>query len=731
MPKTEVAGLALTVVDLLTNREEEPLADIFLKSPFNTTPTPVESGSQKNHPMKSTGPTLDSKAAAGGRAKRRELLCLITVVLGSLLSAGAQDAATANLAQLKGLDLEQLLQVQVATVSAASGFEQKITEAPSSISIVSSEEIKRYGYRTLADILQSLQGFNVSNDRNTAFLGTRGVSLGDFNSRILLLVDGHRVNNNITDGAAIGTDFILDIDLIDRVEVIRGPGSVLYGNNAFFGVINIITRKASLVDGVEASGEYGSFNTYKARASVGKSFTNGMAFLLSGTYYQSDGPDQLYFPDFDQRISANFAAANNGVAQNMNGNSYESVFGSLSYKDLILEGAYIHRENVNPTAQNFTTFNDPRNRMVDERGYLDLKFTHELPWELDLTARLYYDWNQLKTDEPFGKDIFHEVTGGEWFGSEVQLSKRLWEKHTVSVGAEYRDDYNQYDDGVYPGVPIPNKTGNRQSHGVYAQGDFALRSDLRLNAGVRYDKYGDFDSTWSPRVALNYTPFKQSTFKAIFGTAFRDPNFQELSDTRFQNIHPEQITSYELVYEQGFGQHLRSSVSGFYNQMDNLILFRDGHYENVNADARGMELALEANGPKGVLGRASYTLQKAVNRSSGPDFPDSPEQLFKFNLSVPLLRDKIFAGLEYQFTSSRMTEYADNNGTTIVGPNTPVFGILNATLFSRNLVKNLEFSASVYNLLDTTYSDPASVYHQESQIPQDGRSFRLKLTYKF
>ena len=292
---------------------------------------------------------------------------LKTGIIGLVLAwcagtAWAADTA-ADLSVLKSMSLEDLGEVQVNTVVAASGFEQKITEAPSSISIVTAEEIKRYGYRTLADILASLQGFNVSYDRNYAFLGTRGVSLGDFNSRILLLVDGHRVNNNINDSAAIGTDFILDVDLIDHVEVIRGPGSVLYGNNAFFGVINIVTRK---VDGVEASGEYGSFDTYKARLTIGKSYTNGVAFLLSGTYYQSEGPEQLYYKEF------NTPDQNHGVAQNMNGDSYESVFGSFSYADLILEGAYISREHTDPTAPVPVVFNDSRAKITQERSYVDL-----------------------------------------------------------------------------------------------------------------------------------------------------------------------------------------------------------------------------------------------------------------------------------------------------------------------------------------------------------------------
>ena len=186
--------------------------------------------------------------------------CLLGAACASGLAASPEGEALST-DQIKKLSLEELMQVEVPTVVGASKHEQKITEAPSSVSVVNREEIQTYGYRTLADVLRSLQGFHVSYDRNYAFLGTRGVNLGDFNSRVLLLVDGHRLNNNLTDGAYIDTACLLDLDLVDRVEVIRGPGSVLYGNNAFFGVVNVVTRKGGQVNGVEASGEYASYDT--------------------------------------------------------------------------------------------------------------------------------------------------------------------------------------------------------------------------------------------------------------------------------------------------------------------------------------------------------------------------------------------------------------------------------------------------------------------------------------
>jgi outer membrane receptor for ferrienterochelin and colicins len=654
---------------------------------------------------------------------------LVALVIGffGFLPARAQEAGTADLAELKSLDLEQLLAVKVDTVYAASKYAQKTTDAPASISIVTRGEIRRYGYRTLADVLQSLPGFHVSYDRNYAFLGTRGVNLGDFNSRMLLLIDGHRINNNLTDGAAIGTDFILDLDLIDRVEVIRGPGSVLYGNNAFFGVINVITRKGRQVDGVEVSGEYGSFDTYKVRGTAGKSFANGFEFLLSGTYYDSAGADELYFPAFDTPDQ------NDGVAEDNDGDRYGSFFGSLKFKDLTLQGGYISREKVNPTAQYFTAFNDRRLSTLDERSYADLKFAHEFDNGFDLTTHVYCDQNTYEIDYPVGAapstTMYYDTQKGAWWGAELALSKRVWEKHIILAGADYRDDYLQEKQTSYsPGIE-----STRQSYGIFAQGDFELLKVLHFNAGVRYDQYGDFDPSWNPRLGLIYNPFPKSTFKALYGSAFRTPNFLELSDPRYQDIQPETIKSYELVYEQRIGEYLRSSVAGFYNQMDDLIVFQSGSFGNLNAQSRGTEVSLEGNWANGIRGRASYTFQKVENESTSQGFTDSPLHLFKFNLSVPLVKEKLFASLEYQYMTSRETVYTAASGETFSGADTDGFGVLNFTLFSQNLdlIKNLDFSVSIYNLLDQSYTDPSTRYHLQDQLPRDGRTFMLKLTYRY
>lgn len=651
------------------------------------------------------------------------LLGFLTVLLFAF--AAHADSGTNQAPDYADMDLTNLMNIPV--VFGASKFEQKATEAPSSVTVITAEEIKRYGYRTLADILNSVQGFYISYDRNYAYLGASGVNLGDFNSRVLLLINGHRVNSDLNDSAYIDTTFILDIDLIDHVEIIRGPGSVLYGNNAFFGVVNVITRDGKQIRGVESSGSYGSFNAYSGRVTVGSQFTNGLQFMLSGTIYGSDGPENLFYPQF------NTPAQNNGIAHNLDDDGYGSFFGSVSYKEFTLEGAFIDREKGNPTAQFDTTFDDPRLRTDDDRSYVTLKYTHKFDDDLDASADIYYDRADFGIHYPEDPLLFAENQTGEWAGGEVQVNKKIFDLHVLTIGAEYRDDFRQdrivFEPGT--GTVFTDVHDSRRNFGVFGQGDFAVLTNLHLNTGARYDQYGHFDPSFSPRAALIYNPFDQSTFKVIYGTAFRDPNFLELSDPRFQDIKPEKITSCDLVYEQGFLNYLRSSVSGYYNRMDDLIEFQNGTFTNLNADTFALELALEGKWPNGIQTRMSYTLQHTEDRDTGAGLPDSPMNLVKFNGSIPLWQDKIYAGLEVLYTGQRHTVFTDLSGDTLAGPDAPSYAVVNLTLFSQNIVKNLEFSTSIYNLLDSKYYDPSSRFHLQNVIQQDGRTFRVKLTYSF
>ena len=309
------------------------------------------------------------------------------------------DTNANDLALLKFLSLEDLAAVQLDTVVGASKHEQKVTEAPSAVSIVTADDIKKQGYRTLADVLRSVRGFYVTYDRGYNYIGMRGMNIpGDFGGRLLITVDGHRMNDPIYDSAASGMDFILDVDLIERVEVIRGPGSSLYGNNAFLGVINVITRKGGDVNGAEVSGSAATFDTYTGRITYGNKFTNGVELMISGTYYDSAGNRDLYYPEF--------SAINNGVAHDMDGGWAGSGFASISWNGLSFEGGYVNRQKTWPTAPYSspgatTIFNDPSFVTTDKRGYANLQFQHTFENEWELLTSVSYDYYQYAGVYPY------------------------------------------------------------------------------------------------------------------------------------------------------------------------------------------------------------------------------------------------------------------------------------------------------------------------------------------
>lgn len=669
----------------------------------------------------------------------------IFLAAGDCLAGATGVTAGASGIRVADLSLEELVNLEVASVYGASKYEQKVTRAPSSVSIVTADEIKKFGHRTLADVLRSVRGVYISNDRNYSYLGIRGfLRPGDYNTRVLVLIDGHRMNDNVYDSAYVGAEGVVDVDLIERVEVIRGPGSSIYGSSAFLGVINVVTKRGGQIGGAEASAEAGSFGTYKGRFSYGEKFKNDVEWLLSGSYYTSAGPERLYYPEFDQRISADPRAVNNGIARRRDGEEVMNLFTSLGYHEFTVSGFFSHRQKEVPTASYGTLFNDGGEETTDYRGYVDLKYDHHFNEELQLQGRVFYDnytytgaypYNYADPGEPVDRVLSRDGTVGEWVGTEWQMTGRLWDRHTLVVGGEYRENLRQdqfaYDD-VEPRFYTVKDDRTSRIVGLYAQGEVALLTNLVLNTGVRYDHYFEsFGDTLNPRLGLIYNPWAGSAFKALYGEAFRAPNAYE----RFYNpaqgtmpeLQPETIKTSELVYEQYFARDYRLSLSGYYYTVDDLINQTSTPdeelvFENLGrAEARGVEFELEGKYDSGLLARASYALQRTED-DSGRELSSSPRHLAKFNLSVPLYRDNVFAGLELQYRGTVRT---------LAGRRADDYVTANLTLFSRELVKGLEVSASVYNLFDANYGHPGAEDHLQDVIRQDGRSFRLKLTYRF
>jgi len=637
---------------------------------------------------------------------------------------------------------EALLFGEIPSVYGASKYEQKVTDAPSSVSIITASEIEKYGYRTLADILQSVRAFYVTYDRNYNYVGVRGFGPpGDYNTRILVLLDGHRLNDNVYDQAPVGTEFPVDVSLIDRVEIIRGPASSLYGTNAFFAVINVITKRGRDIKGAQLAGEIASFHTYKGRLTYGNRPAGGIEFLLSGSFYDSQGPRRLYYREFDD------PSTNYGVAEKADGDRYYRFFSRLAFRDFSLEGSYSLRRKQIPTGSWGTVFNDPRNQTTDEAAFVDLSYDHAFENGVSLQARLGYDhftyeghyvYDLAEEGDPPQVAVNKDLGTGDRLNAQVQASAQVLERITLLAGSEVQLNLTQKQRSYYED-PFSELLDDRRESTIWAffsQADYRILKNLTLNAGVRYDHYHTFGGTANPRAALIYSPFQGTTLKALFGQAFRSPNAYEfyysdggLTSKANPRLSPEKIRSYELVWEQCVGSRIRTVASGYYYKISNLITQHldpsDGLvvYDNLGEiEAKGMGLEVEGRWPSGLEGRISYSLQFADLLGADSPLPNSPRSLVKFNLIAPILPEKLFAGLEVRYTSKR---------GTLAGREIGDFAIANLTLFSKDLLKGLEFSTSVYNLFDKRYGDPGSGEHIQDTIEQDGRTFRVKLTYSF
>jgi len=462
-----------------------------------------------------------------------------------------------------------------------------------------------------------------------------------------------------------------------------------------------------------------------------------LEMLLSGSYYTSDGPENLYYPEYN--TSSN--RVNNGIAHLLDWEEAYKGFASLRYSDFSLEGGFSSRHKGVPTGAFGTIFNDPGFKTTDDRGYVNFEFQHKFESDWSVSAHAAYDHYHYYGDYPvlYPGDIralYQDYALGNSWSTDVQANKTLYDKHTITFGGEFRDNFQQDQGNQDNYTPASVYRDHRSSTiiGLYTQGDFELLKELRLNVGVRYDQFDTFGDTVNPRLALIYHPLRTTTLKLLYGTAFNAPNVYQLyyagpNNKGNADLKPETIDTYEVVLEQRLFDRVEWDTSGYYYKINDLINQqldpRDSLlvYRNVDqVAAKGMETGLKASFESGLQLRLSYTYQKTEDQATASELSNSPNQMGKLNLIVPFYADKVFGGLEFQYRSQVLT---------LGGQHSDPFWVANLTLFSQRIVKGLEVSASIYNLLDAKYSYPGAGEHIEDQIEQDGRSLRIKVTYRF
>jgi outer membrane receptor for ferrienterochelin and colicins len=653
-----------------------------------------------------------------------------------IIAAMSSSPAWAQ-SSLGDLNLEDLMKLDAGQVFGASERLQPVTEAPASVSLITAEDIARYGYRTLADILRAVRGIYVTNDRNYSFVGTRGFAKpGDYNSRILLLVNGHRVNDNIFGQAEIGAEFGLDPAMFERVEIIRGPASSLYGDSAFFAVVNVMTRSGASLNGASITSEAGTLGTQLVRASAGRRLASGLDLALSGTLERSDGVGRLHFPAFDA------PATNNGIAEGLDGEGVKQFYGRLTFKGLDITGAYGSRQRDVPTATLDTVFNEQiwRQETTDRHALVDMQYGREFRGTR-LTFRTSYDRYSFSALYPYdiGPDSTPDLVGiagglGTRWSAGSGLTRALPGRQTLRAGVEFIDNVKQNQSGRYVGEAEPLLDTDRSStqQAVYVQDEIKFGRSVIVNAGLRYDRYEEFFRV-TPRAALIVLPSSTQSFKYLYGSAFRAPNEYELNSVYFgervNSLQPEAIDTHELVWEHYVNGRLRTSVSTYWYKADRLItetsddstLVGISFVNEGQVRAKGLEFEAQMRMKGEAQALVSYALQNAVDQQTGIGLANSPRHVAKGRISLPGPTRESFVSVEGQYLSSR---------TTIGGPPVSDAVIVNVHII-QPLGTSWELSGGVRNIFGARYSDPVSQQHRQDAIEQNGRTARIGLVWKF
>jgi outer membrane receptor for ferrienterochelin and colicins len=620
------------------------------------------------------------------------------------------------------MSLDSLLNLKIST---AAKYEQTTQEAPAAVKVITSDDIQRFGYRTVLEALMSVAGLYTSNDRNYTYLGIRGFSRpGDYNDRIILLLDGHMLNESYFGSAAFDAELGVNMSGIDCIEVVQGPGSVLYGAGAVFAVVNIITKKGIAIDGVDFAVEGGSFNRYQGSVLLGKRSDNGIEYSLSAIYSDSKGED-LFFPEFYHPPETN------GVSNDLDWERYYGFQYSLSYSDFTLSGDMSSRKKGIPTAPYDVTFNDPRAQSRDDHFFTELKYQQDITSDKNIFARGYFDSYYCDGYYPY-TSVLNSVDCHTYSaGSELRLQWDLAVGNRLIVGTEYRNIFKARYKSMDDGIPYSDTDYPYWSISAYVQDEVQFLENLIATIGVREDKYSTVGRRFNPRASFVYFPFPATTIKLLYGEAYRAPNVYELhfqdfesSPTATANLTFEKIRTRELVWEQRFHKHFLGMVSLFDYDMYNLVdLSEDSsvfQFQNINhIHSAGIASSLICSLIPQVRGYLNYSFQYTRDVTRDQKLTNSPSHIVQGGVGFPVL-NQIYMGVECRYESKRITVYQTS---------TDPFFSTNMNISVQTPSERLRGSLQIRNVFNTSYQTPGSLEHVQPAITQDGRTYTVRLEY--
>lgn len=632
---------------------------------------------------------------------------IFLLILTTIQLSGQTD--TSGVKQLFEMDLSELMNQKVVT---ASKYSQSSSEAASSIGVITSDEIKNFGYKTLGEALNSQRGLYLSNDKNHLFIGSRGFGqVIDINNKVVIMIDGHIMNEVVFGSAYIGNELGINMNNVEKIEIIRGPGSSVYGTGAMYNIINVIMKKGAETDGLTVSAGTGSFGKNDLSAIYGKKIKK-TDISVSGTGGIYNGED-YYFSELDA------PETNNGLSVGMDWEKYIGLKADMTRDNFKLSAGFASRSKGIPTgAFNSNLTGDVKSS--NERFYIESSYRKELKRNSSMLFRSYYDNYYNTGTYPSGDRNFIDKSGGQWAGAEIQYYLEAGKRNTITAGVEYKHSFGTYNKMPNFDTMNINQNLSFSIYSLYAQDQIKIVKNLNLTAGLRYDINSVFGQAASLRVALVYKYSTASSLKLLYGEAFRDAN----TDFGSEKIRAIELAWSHKLSEFFFGsfslyRFLTYSPKGPAPPGDNVspVPFSN---EKVIGNGIEYEVKYKHAGSKNEA-FLNVSLQRTINKDLDEIITNSPAVMVKSGYIFDI--SKYFNIVpEFFYETARKTLQGNNTGEIY---------LFNLGINTCKFLKYFEVSLKARNLLNRKYYYPAGNEYVQDVLVQDSRNIYLKLTARF
>ena len=613
-------------------------------------------------------------------------------------------------------------------------------QAPASITVITAEEIAAFGYATLADALAGVRGAFSSNDRIYPSVGFRGFSPpGDYTNRVLVLIDGHPINDVLTGQGFVGRGFDVDLSQVERIEVARGPGAVLHGTGALFGVINVVTRRPS--PGVHASlgGQTATLGMVGGR--LGASVRGQRVEASASAAALSQLGDRRFVWGTDPGAP---------VAHKADGENARHADLYARAGPFGLRAAINRRTKDVPTGA-FDTQPAPGTEYFDERLFVELS-TAAAVGKAQLLARGAYDLSRFvghyrPLADPGGPPpttALGDRFRAQWVTGEVRFDLPEVARQNLRLGAEVQGQL-ELDLGAPSRVAQKAAGGERElvlsGHVVDV---WRVSESLRVSAGLRADRYQNgFGTTWNPKLAVVGRPYAGGNTKLLAGRAFRAPSSYErfysddgVTQVPAAALKPEDVASVEIEHSHLVDRELSVSASLFAVRLSNLIVLeRDAgasallRYRNSDAAIHSLggdaEFRWEPQPGTFVAASASWQDVRTHQAGHARRFTNAPELVAALRWLYPLVPERMRLGSEMVLDVGRRTRTNERLEDAF---------IWNVTLSGAYPPWRLRYFVGLFNLLDVR--QPRAGYPVGPEVPlltvpRYGRSARLALQLAF